>query len=499
MADLVLALDLGTGGCKSSLWSAEGECVAEAVADYPTSHPGAGLNEQRPQDWWDAVVSSTRALLAEGSTRGEQVAGVAISGHSLGAVLLDRSGRPVLETTPIWSDTRAVREAEEYFSRVDQEQWYATTGNGFSPALYPVFKAMWFRRHEPEAWARTRRVVGSKDYVNLLLTGVLVTDPSYASGSGCFDLRTGRYDLDLLAAADLDAGLLPEVGTSTDVVGGLTAAAAEALGLPAGLPVVSGGVDNACMALGSRGGAPGRVYASLGSSSWVTVTAEEPVVDLRARPFVFAHVVPGLFISALSTFSTGTTLTWLRDLVAPSSSIADLLDEGCTAPPGARGLLFLPMLAGGTPLEGGTEVRGALHGLDLSHRRADVVRAAMEGISASLVRSRNLMASLTPLSEELLISGGGSQHAGWNQISANLFGVPLVRTAVDQQAAALGAAATAFVGLGLWEDFTPVDRPHRPVERYEPVSASTEQYAGVRRRFDAAVAASATVPRPDRP
>lgn len=297
MSELVLALDLGTGGCKASLWNAAAESVAGAVVDYPTLHPRPGWNEQRPLDWWSAVAESIRTLSATGSSLRGHVAGIATSGHSLGAVMVDEHYRPVVETTPIWSDSRATTQAANYFCRIDEDKWYATTGNGFTPPLYPIFKAMWFRSHMSKEWADTRYLIGCKDYINLRLTDVLATDHSYASGTGCYDLRAQRYDEDLLAAADLKPTLLPPVVSSTDQIGTLTPDAAVELGLPRGIPVFAGGVDNACMALGSRGVTAGRMYASLGSSSWITVTSKDPVLDTRSRPFVFAHVIPGLYVA----------------------------------------------------------------------------------------------------------------------------------------------------------------------------------------------------------
>lgn len=488
MSELVLALDLGTGGCKSSVWSSDGQCLAESVVEYATTHPRAGWNEQRPQDWWDAVVGSVRTLLATSPQLRLRIVGIAVSGQSLGAVMLDRHDKPLGESTPIWSDTRAGAEAAEYFSRVDEESWYMTTGNGFTPLLYPLFKAMWLRTHQADAWASTRRMVGSKDYVNLRLTGVLVTDHSYASGSGCYSLRDRRYDEDLLEAAGLDVSLLPPIVESTDQVGTLTAEAAQELELPRETTVFAGGVDNACMALGSRGVSSGRIYASLGSSSWITVTSSDPVLDPRSRPFVFAHVVPGLHVSGLSTFSSGTTMAWLRELLAPTMTMEDFVTEACTAPLGADGLLFLPMLSGGTPLEGGAEARGVLHGLDLSHRRSHIARAAMEGIAASLRRGLDIIGGYAADSE-VLISGGGSQHPGWNQIYADIFDAPLLRTSVDQQAAALGAAATALVGAGVWSTFTEAERPHIAKEHYQPKQKDANKYAEVCARFNEALAA----------
>jgi xylulokinase len=482
MTSMVLALDLGTGGCKSSLWSADGTCHAESVVDYGTAHPQPGWNEQKPEEWWNAVVRSIGQLTAEAGPL--RIEGIAISGHSLGAVLLDRANKPILDTTPIWSDARATKEAGDYFQWIDESAWYEATGNGFTPELYPVFKAMWFRDNLPDAWKSTTSVVGSKDYINLRLTGIVATDHSYASGSGVYNLEKRAYDDDLLAGAGLSATLFPQILESTDRVGTLLPAAAGELGLTAGIPVFSGGVDNSCMALGSRGIDEGSMYASLGLSSWINLISHRPVIDTEARPFVFAHVIPGMYVSALSTFSTGTTITWLRDLISPGTPMVDFVSEACTAPLGANGLLFLPMLAGGTPMEGGSGVRGRILNLDLSHSRADLGRSAMEGIALCLRRSLQRLRDLGYDSDELLISGGGGRHPGWNQIYADAFGVPLVRTSVGQQAAALGAASCAFVGSGVWDSFAESLRAHRIESTFRPVAANAHRYDEAWNRFN---------------
>ncbi|RKN39483.1 xylulokinase [Streptomyces hoynatensis] len=491
-AATVLALDLGTGGCKASLWTAQGACLAEAVAEYPTHHPAAGRNEQRPADWWRAVVTAAREVTAR-RPAGTGVDGVSLSGHSLGTLLLDRHGEPVEPVTPIWSDARAGAEAAAFFARFPERDWYERTGNGFPPALYPLFKAAWYRAHRPESWARARVVTGCKDWINLRLTGELATDHTYASGSGAYDLTARGFDPELLAAGGLDPALLPPLREATDVVGTLTREAADALGLTAGTPVLAGAVDNACMALGSRGTAPGRIFAALGSSSWITVTTAAPVLDFASRPYVFAHAVPGLFVSALSTFSSGSSIEWLRDLIAPGMSVGAFVDEAGTAPALARGVLMLPMLSGGTPLEGGPAARGVLCGLDLAHGRADVARAGLEGVAYALRRSLDEMRRLTPCEEELLITGGGSRHPLWNRIYADVLGVPLLRTGVERQAAALGTAAIGFVGIGAWRDFAPADAAHAVTGRHLPEPAAAAAYATGRRRFEAALAAHAAL------
>ena len=480
--EAVLALDLGTGGCKASLWNQDGGLADDEFHPYPTQHPQTGWNEQSVDDWLDAVIGCTRALLAR--QEGVHVCGMAVSGHSLGIVLLDGLGEPIERTTPIWSDTRAVAEAELVFTELDESSWYLRTGNGFTPALYPLFKARWYARHRPDVWNATRTIVGSKDWVNHWLTGEIATDHSYASGSGAYELSSGAYADDLLHAGGIARSLLPEPGASHAQVGRLTVEAASTLGLSTDVPVFAEAVDNASMALGSGGVAEGRVYASLGSSSWMTVTSTTPVLDVALRPYVFAHAIPGYFASALSTFSTGTSMTWLQELAGGGRPLQELLDEAAGLGADADTPVCVPTLGGGTPLEGGPQVRGVLAGLDLSHRRAQVIRAGMEGIAFSLERSLTTLQRLVSTEGEVLISGGGARHDGWNQMYADIIGQPLVRTAVDQQAAALGAATIAWVGLGAW-DYRDAEKPHIVRNTYVPDPSTTGAYAPRRRRFTA--------------
>ena len=157
------------------------------------------------------------------------------------------------------------------------------------------------------------KVIGTKDYVNYRLTGRVATDYSYASGSGVYDLMEWDYSDKLLAAADLPRDVFPDIVPSTEIIGQLTPRAADALGLPVGTPVACGGVDNSCMALGARAMAEGRAYASLGSSMWIAVSSGRPLLNDTAKPYVFTHVVPGMFTSAVSIFSGGSSLRWVRD------------------------------------------------------------------------------------------------------------------------------------------------------------------------------------------
>ncbi|MFN2119503.1 MAG: FGGY family carbohydrate kinase, partial [Anaerolineales bacterium] len=220
MGPKIISFDLGTGGNKATLYDTAGNCLASAFVPYPTLYPEVGRHEQRPADWWAAVVESSRQLMESSGLSQNDVHCLGISGHSLGAVPLDEGGTVLRESTPIWSDLRAGAEAEKFFERVDRAAWYAMTGNGFPAALYTVFKIMWYRDHEPEMFGRVRTILGTKDYINYRLTGKIATDYSYASGSGVYDLRGGKYADDLIQASGVPRAMLPEIIPSSEVSGG---------------------------------------------------------------------------------------------------------------------------------------------------------------------------------------------------------------------------------------------------------------------------------------
>lgn len=480
----VLAFDLGTGGCKAVLVSADGQTVAEHIVVYPTTYPQTGRHEQRPDDWWTAVVEASAHLLDHTPVH---VGAIALSGHSLAMVPLDHEYRTLLGSVPIWSDTRGDDASRTFFETVDEEEWYLRTGNGFPPGLYTVFKITWFARECPDLWARTRTVVGSKDWINLRLTGVVATDPSYASGSGAYDLRKRVYDLTILDALGVPADLLPPIRPSREVIGPVLDSVADELGVPRGTPVVTGGVDNACMALGAGLDHPGAAYLSLGSSNWVSRADHSPVLDARTRPFVFDHVLPDLFVSALSTFGGGSTVSWLAATVNHEKALAQLLADAATCPIGAGGLTCVPTLAGGTVLEGGPAIRGAFLGLELGHGPAHLARATIEGIAFSLEGAARHLYSEGNLPDSFAAVGGGAKGGLLLEILADVLDRPLHRTAAERSCAAVGAAALGFLGIGVWKDTSVLAASQQATETIAPSAERRSQYGPARNRFTTAL------------
>jgi xylulokinase len=483
----IIAYDLGTGGIKASLYDLDGKSHDSVFKAYETSYPERNFHEQAPLQWWNAIISCTHKLINSTGTDPEMVHALAISGHSLGTIPIDDKGNLLVEKTPIWSDSRAVDQAKEFFSRIDCDSWYLTTGNGFPPECYTVFKTMWYRDNMPDMFTKTYKILGSKDYCNYLLTGKIFTDHSYASGSGVYDLKSNCYRDDFIKASGLDAELFPEIIKSHDKVGNLLPSAAKALGLTTNTTVICGGVDNSCMALGARGFKPGRAYTSLGSSSWIAVIDDKPIIDAKTKPFVFSHVVDGLYTSATSIFAAGSSLRWVRDNILSDlaekeksgeiDNVYELMDRMAEQSPiGANCLIFNPSLAGGAMIEESKNICGGYIGLSLRHDRHDLVRSAYEGISYNLNYAFQILLSHCNDINELLVVGGGSKSKFWRQMYADIFGIRIIKTNIDQDCASLGAAALAAYGMGYWKNYDVIDNLHNSSDYSEPCIQNHNDY-----------------------
>ena len=401
---------------------------------------------------------------------------------------IDREGRVLAEYVPIWSDARASKQVREVFSRLDEKDWYLKTGNGFPAALYSAFKILWFKENRPDMYNAAATFVGTKDYLNYRLTGVIGTDYSYASGSGVYDLLKCEYDQDLIKAFGLNPGIYPRLFESSEIIGTIKSDVAQELGLPPNLRIAAGGVDNSCMAAGAGCVEDGMVYTSLGTSSWIAVTSNKPVLNFETKPYVFGHLVKGMYTSALSIFSGGNTYRWARDtfcqdLVAQEKAggedaykVMDALAAGSTA--GANGLFFVPTLAGGASMDKSPNARGSITGLDLKHTRSDIIRAALEGVCLGLRAALDELRKYVRLQDQMLIVGGGSKSPYWRQLFADIYGMQITESLVGENAGSLGAMACAAIGAGIWNDFKPLIGINKPVKTLYPNEENKALYSG---------------------
>jgi xylulokinase len=470
---LILAHDLGTSGNKATLFDGEGHLIASSFAPYPTAYPQPNWAEQNPDDWWNAVCSTTRALLAESGIAADEIAAVGFSGMMMGCLPVDGDGTP-LRSCIIWADQRAQQEATALAELCGAEAIYQRCGHRVSPA-YVAPKILWLRAHQPEIYFQTARFLVPKDYIVHRLTGACATDYSDASGTLLFDLTTRRWDASILDKLGLDVDQLPFPYPSPAVVGEVTREAAEATGLAAGTPVVIGGGDGACAGIGAGVVEPGAAYCVIGTSAWISVSTLEPVPDAQQRTMTFHHVHPERYAPMGVQQLAGGAREWAWRALAGEPAL-DLDSIAADVAPGAAGLLFLPHLMGERSPYWNPLARGAFVGLAMPHGKAEMARAVLEGVGFGLQQILAILQGHVAGIESLRLIGGGGKSRLWQQILADIFGLPIEMLELKAEATSWGAAVAAGVGVGLY-DWTIAAERSRVVEVIAPNRANVARYA----------------------
>jgi xylulokinase len=484
MPNFIIAHDLGTTGNKATLYDREGYLVGSAFYAYQTHYAHTGWAEQNPDDWWRAVCQSTQQLLQETRTRKNDIACVTFSGQMMGAVALDDRARP-LRNAIIWADQRALAQEAWIAERVAFEDIYQITGHRLS-ASYSLAKILWIRDHQPELYQQTHKFVHAKDYIVARLTGNFVTDPSDASSMNLYDLGRGQWSERILDAVNLPAARLPQIHQSIDVVGEVHAQAAAEVGVATGTPVVIGGGDGACAAAGAGVIREGSAYNYVGSSSWIALSTSKPIQDPDYRTFTFAHVIPDMFMPTGTMQAAGASYQWTRDQLAPLEKemaerlgispyeLINLQIEGIR--PGADGLFYLPYLMGERSPRWNPHARGAFIGLTIRHSRAHMFRAVLEGITMNLRVILDAFRHQGTQIDAMRVIGGGARGRIWNQIMADLYGMPVQRLAILEEATSLGAALVGGVGVGLYPDFSMIQTMNTIAETVQPNPANSALY-----------------------
>jgi xylulokinase len=494
-----IGVDVGTSATKGILLAEDGRILAQASADYPLLTPRPGWTEQDPEAWWRAAV----AVLRELSASPAEIAGIGLSGQMHGSVFLDHAAT-VLRPALLWNDARTGEECREIERRVGAERLIAITGNRAS-AGFQAPKILWLRRHEPEHYARLAHVLLPKDLIRLRLTGAMATDVADAAGTLLVDLTQRRYSEELLSALEIPASWLPEAHEGTTVTGRVTAEAADLTGLPEGVPVVAGGGDNACAAIGAGIIRHGQGGCSLGTSGTVFLRSDRPVHDPAGTLNTFCDAAGGWHLMGV-VLSAGGALRWFMDTVAASEAavlrsagldpFAVLLEQAMALPNGTDGLVFLPYLAGERSPHMDPAARAAWVGLSLAHDRRHMLRAVIEGVGHAFTDCLEAMCRLGLEPSSLALVGGGARSRAWRQLLASQLRVELTIPA-SEQGPAVGAAILARVGVGIDPDLAAATHRVLPasVDRVRPedgqVAAMTTAHARYAALYPALKAAGA--------
>ncbi len=505
----LLGIDIGTGSVKALAVTLDGQPLAATSVEYPARHVRPGWSENDPDDWFRGVVAAVGQVLAAEGVDARAVQGMCLVSQRDPWVLLDGSMRP-LRFSIGWTDQRSEAELAEFSRRMGRSSLIERTG------VLPIAglglpTLLWIQRHEPETWSVTHRLLSPKDYVLFRLTGLAVTDISTPARSVMNDLRANRWSAEICTAAGIALELLPEISWQPwQRVAELDAAAARILGLPPGVPVAAGGGDDPSATLGAGAIDVDDLCAGTGTSSdWRLVTSQGEPDTTFTRGDIARHVVADRFIFEVCIESTGSSLRWFRDTFlgrGGAAGYAALVEEARHVPAGAEGLCFLPFVDGAKRapwyLDGAA---GGFLGIASGHTRAHLTRAILEGVAFEYPPTLRLIAPGRDPARPITLVDGEAHSELWNQIKADVTGVP-IRTTTIRESAALGAAILAGQSIGVFADAAAGVRCLvRFDRRYEPDPERHAHYEELRTRYGAMLDAirplfrARPVPMGDRP
>jgi xylulokinase len=484
MAKYILAHDTGTGGDKAVLCDLNGKVLYSAYQSYGLSYPQPGWVEQDPDELWRAVASTSRRVLQESGIDPADVVGVGVSAQMWNTLPVDKDGTPL---TPMlsWLDLRSVRQADRVLSGDMPAFIYKHTGN-IPTAKDSIPKILWLKEERPEIWERTAYLLDCKEYILFKMTGRIAIDWVGASVYFLFDPVTKQWSRDVCSELGIPVEKLPPAFPCTDVIGSITPQAALETGLKSGTPVVICAGDVAVAQAGAGANQEGKVHLCIGTATWVGISTSTFRNDPQKPFWGLNHIDPKKYIIAGEMETGGGALMWFRDALcqeeqrlasdAGKSSYALLTELAGSAPPGSDNLIFLPWLSGERAPVLDHYARGGFIGLAMSHTKAHMTRAVMEGVAYHLRWICEAMEKTGFIIDGFNAIGGGCNSPVWVQIIADITGRPVSVVKNHLEAGAAGAALAVAVGLGIHPDMDSVDALVEIERIVQPDKANLDRY-----------------------
>lgn len=446
MADYILSCDIGTSSCKTVLFDSNLKTIASASAAYPTDYPADGWAEQNADDWWQAVISTTREILQASAVNPVDIVGIGVDAMSSMSLPVSKTGQP-LRKGPLWSDRRAAKEAEE-LKTLTGDAALAITMNRFDAASFAA-KIAWFKRWEPDTYQQAAFFLHCNGYIVFRLTGSLTTDVSQCGLSNLCNTSTSSWSDEICRAAGIDRAKLPDLYECSQVVGKVTEEAARITGLAAGTPVVAGAMDNTAAVLGLGLNRHGQAYISAGTATNTGVCISSPA-NVDNALLLYRSAMPGLWLVNGGVDFGGAGMRWLQNITGlPYQEIDRIAAESRPFEPNP---LFLPyMTQQRAPLWDQTS-RGAFLGIDPNTGHRQLIRSVMESIAFGIRWIFEMIEEKGFTLSDIRMTGGCANSPPWLDIFANIIGLPVLVPG-EQDASTLGTAVLVGVGTGLFSSF----------------------------------------------
>lgn len=482
LSPCIAVFDIGTTAVKACLFSPALSLLSCSVQEYALQTSGK-CAEVSAETYRKAMRDGLEEALIKAPAHQVAAIGLTTQGETL--VPVDRSGKP-LHPFVIWLDSRADEEAAAFQEAFPRQRFYETTGLPEACGTLPLAKLLWFRNHRPDIFSKAEKFLLLEDYLLFWMTGRFVSERSVQTSTGFFNLQADTYWEDVLDWAGISLQKLPDLLECGEAAGPLLPDAARFLGLPAGIPVVAGAMDQTAAALAVSALEPGTVTETTGTALVVAACTQTPVFSQKHHVTIYRHAVPGQYLYLPIGNTAGMALRWFRDVFCPDLSgaggYAALDVMAAKAPPGCGGLVFLPYLSGKVDPDFCPQARAAFFGAGLSTDRADFARAVMESVAFLLADFLSLLEGLSCPCKRLYSLGGGAKSAVWQQIKADVCARTFLVPACSE-ASAQGAALLAGWGSGL---IAPRTFPQSsPAAHYIPNPKTSALYKAPRARFHA--------------
>jgi xylulokinase len=419
-----LGIDIGTFESKGILADQSGNIVARAAKPHKMLVPQAGWAEHRPvEDWWDDFTFICQKLLADSKVDPREIRAVGTSAIGPCMLPVNKAGEPLMNAVLYGVDTRSVKEIDDLTAQIGAERILDYCGNALtSQSVGP--KILWLKRNRPDIFANTHKILTSTSYLVFRLTGKFVIDHySAANAAPLYSAEHLKWS-DELAPDIIPLERLPDIAWTTDIAGAVTAKAARETGLAEGTPVICGTIDAAAEAISVGVLEPHDMMLMYGSTIFIIAVTSKRVKDGRLwyAPWLF----PDQHASMAGLATSGTLTHWFRDTLArelaPATAMEQLAAEAETSPPGANGLVMLPYFSGErTPIHD-THAKGVIFGLNLTHTRGDLYRAALEGIAYGTNHILETFDAVDETPRHIFSVGGGTKNRAWAQATSDVSG-----------------------------------------------------------------------------
>lgn len=473
---LYIGVDLGTSAVKLLLMDGSGKIENIVSREYPLDFPHPGWSEQRPEDWWAAVVDGIKALVADHDK--SQVAGISFGGQMHGLVILDDQDQ-VIRPAILWNDGRTMEEVDYLNNVIGKDKLSQYTAN-IAFAGFTAPKLLWVEKNEPENFARIKKIMLPKDYIAYKLTGVHCTDVSDASGMLLLDVKNRRWSPEMLEICHIREEQLAKVYESYEVVGTLKPEVAELLGLPVGCKVAAGAGDNAAAAVGTGTVGDGMCNISLGTSGTIFISSRNFGVDENNALHAFGHADGYYHLMGCMLSAASCNKWWMDDIIGTKDYGKE---QQAIEKLGENHVFFLPYLMGERSPHNDPNARGTFIGLTMDNTRADMTQAVLEGVAFAMRDSFEVARSLGIHIERTKICGGGAKSPLWCQIMANVLGIR-VDLLESEEGPGMGGAMLAAVACGEYESVEAAAKAIvRVVDTIEPEAELVEKYEKKYRQF----------------